>query len=76
MKPNYKDPRWLFDKRAGNLKALADTNALAKAPRGSVVSKRAAKRDSLSADKARSWRMRGNFTVPASRTKLSPISWA
>ncbi len=39
------------------------------------LSKRNAKHDKQSCHKARAWRCKGTFEVPASRVKLSRIDW-
>jgi hypothetical protein len=56
-------------------KATLVSRKLAAEQRFTGVSKRQAKHDKNSCHKARAWRCKGTFAVPASQVKLSRIDW-
>jgi len=56
-------------------KAALVSRKLAAEQRFTGVSKRQAKHDKQSCHKARAWRCKGTFAVPAAQVKLSKIDW-
>ena len=71
------NPTAAFDKSLQaqtHLKASQATKQLAKLAI-KYTSKRAAKHDKNSLQKARAWRCKGTFAVPSSQVKLSKIDW-